>query len=54
MNHKVNNVQMLHDDAMYLHNNLVVGGEAGADSILNSLNQAIENLKANCKGKDAG
>ena len=54
MNHKVNNVQMLHDDAMYLHNNLVVGGEAGADSILNSLNQAIENLKANWKGKDAG
>ena len=54
MNHRVNNVQMLHDDAMYLHNNLVVGGEAGADSILNSLNQAIENLKANWKGKDAG
>ena len=54
MNHKVNNVQMLHDDAMYLHNNLVVGGESGADSILNSLNQGIENLKANWKGKDAG
>ena len=54
MNHKVNNVQMLHDDAMYMHNNLVVGGEASADSILNSLNQGIENLKTNWKGKDAG
>jgi len=54
MNHKVNNVQMLHDDAVYMHNTLVVGGDASADSILNNLNQGIENLKANWKGKDAG
>lgn len=54
MNHKVNNVQMLHDDAMYMYNTLVVGGDASADSILNNLNQGIENLKANWKGKDAG
>ena len=54
MNHKVNNVQMLHDDAMYLHNTIVVGGECSADSILNNLNQGIENLKSNWKGKDAG
>ena len=54
MNHKVNNVQMLHDDAMFLHNNVVVGGENSADSILSNLNQGIENLKSNWKGKDAG
>lgn len=54
MNHKVNNVQKLHDDAMYLYNHVVVGGETSADSILNNLAQGIENLKVNWKGKDAG
>ena len=54
MNHEVNNVQMLHDSAMTLFNNVVVSGECSADSILNSLNQGIENLKSNWKGKDAG
>jgi len=54
MNHKVNNVQMLHEDAMYLYNTLVMGGESSADSILHNLSQGIENLKTNWKGKDAG
>lgn len=54
MNHKVNNVQNLHDTAMSLYNNAVVNGEASADSILYNLNQGIENLKMNWKGKDAG
>jgi len=54
MDHKVNNVQALHESAMTLYNNLVVGGEQSADSILNNLSQGIENLKNNWKGKDAG
>lgn len=54
MNHKVLNVQNLHESAMTLYNNVVVGGETSADSILNNLNNGIENLKANWKGKDAG
>ena len=54
MDHNVKNVQQLHDDAMYLYNNLVVGGENSADYILNNLSQAIDNLKNNWKGKDAG
>ena len=54
MNHNVKNVQNLHDDAMYLYNNLVIGGENSADYILNNLSQAIDNLKNNWKGKDAG
>lgn len=54
MNHKVNNVQALHEDAMYMYNTLVMGGDASADSILYNLSQGIENLKTNWKGKDAG
>ena len=54
MNHKVNNVQMLHEDAMYMYNTLVMGGDSSADSILYNLSQGIENLKTNWKGKDAG
>lgn len=54
MNHKVNNVQQLHESAMDLYNNGVVGGDCSADSILHNLNQGIENLKVNWKGKDAG
>ena len=54
MDHNVNNVQMLYDDALYLHNTLVVGGDASADSILSDLFQGIENLKNNWKGRDAG
>lgn len=55
MNHKVNNVQQLHNDATSLMNNVVIGsGEASADTILANLYSGIENLKANWKGKDAG
>lgn len=54
MNHKVNNVQNLHDTAVSLYNDVVVNGDASADAILNDLNQGIENLKTNWKGKDAG
>ena len=54
MDHKVANVQQLHDDAMYLYNNLVVGGENSADYILNNLSQSVDNLKNNWKGRDAG
>ena len=54
MNHKVNNVQMLHEDAMYMYNTLVMGGDNSADAILHNLSQGIENLKTNWKGKDAG
>ena len=54
MDHKVANVQQLHDDAMYMFNNLVVGGENSADYILNNLSQSVDNLKSNWKGRDAG
>lgn len=54
MNHKVNNVQELHDDAFYLYNNLVVGGESSADAVLHNLEQAVLILKNNWKGIDAG
>ncbi len=54
MDHKVANVQQLHDDAMYLYNNLVVGGENSADYILNNLSQSVDNLKSNWRGRDAG
>ena len=54
MNHKVNNVGQLHESAMTLYNNVVVGGDCSADSILYNLNQGIENLKVNWKGMDAG
>lgn len=54
MNHKVTSVQNLYNSAMTLYNNVVVGGESSADSILNNIYNGIENLKANWKGKDAG
>ena len=54
MNHMVRNIQGLHEDALYLYRNLVEGGDNSADNILYALNQAIENLKSNWKGKDAG
>ena len=54
MNHKVKNVQGLYESAMTLYNNVVVGGDSSADTILYNLNQGIENLKQNWKGKDAG
>ena len=51
MNHKVNNVQQLYDDAKNLYNNVVLGK---ADNIINSLDQAITTLKNSWAGMDAG
>ena len=55
MNHRINNVTDLHNDAKSLYNELIIGGnEESADSILNNLNSGIENLKSSWEGKDAG
>lgn len=54
MNHNVNNVQKLHDDAVWMNDKIVMNGENSADSILNNLSRGVENLKNNWKGKDAG
>lgn len=51
MNHKVKNVQQLHDSATTLLNSVVKGT---ADDILSNLSSGIDNLKNNWKGKDAG
>lgn len=51
MNHKVNNVQQLYDDAMGLYNKVVL---QSADNIIGDLNQAINILKSSWEGKDAG
>ena len=54
MDHKVNNVQKLYDDAVWLNNNVVIGGDNSADAILSNLSRGVENLKSNWKGRDAG
>ena len=55
MNHKVNSVQTLHDDAQSLFNNLVVGSnDSSADTIINNLYEGINTLKNCWEGKDAG
>lgn len=55
MNHKVNSVQTLYDDANSLYNNLVVGGnDTSADTIINNLYEGINTLKNSWEGKDAG
>lgn len=55
MNHKVNSVQSLHDDAYGLFNNVVVGGaDYSADSIIANLVSGIQILKGCWEGKDAG
>lgn len=54
MNHRVNLVQKLYEDALWLDNNVVKGTDASADAILNDLSRGIENLKSNWRGKDAG
>ena len=55
MQHNVNSVQTLHDDAYALYNNVIVGGaEFSADTIIANLNAGIEILKNTWKGKDAG
>ncbi len=55
MNHNVNSVQTLHDDAYALYTNVVIGGnEYSSDTIIANLATGIENLKNTWKGKDAG
>lgn len=55
MNHNVNSVQTLHDDAYALYNNVVIGGsEYSSDTIIANLAAGIANLKNTWKGKDAG
>lgn len=55
MNHKVNSVQALHDDAMALYNNVVIGGaDTSAETLINNLNSGIQTLKSCWEGKDAG
>lgn len=55
MNHKVNSVQTLHDDAMALYNNVVIGGaDTSAETLINNLNSGIQALKSSWEGKDAG
>ena len=55
MNHRVNNVKQLYDDAAGLYKNVVIGGAStSADSIIANLNAAITNLKSCWEGKDAG
>lgn len=55
MNHKVESVQGLHDDAFALYNNAVRGtADYSADTLINNLNEGINTLKSCWKGKDAG
>lgn len=55
MNHKVNSVQALHDDAYGLFNNVVIGGgDYSADTIIANLASGIQILKGCWEGKDAG
>lgn len=55
MNHKVESVQGLHDDAFALYNNVVVGAaDYSADTLINNLDEGIKTLKNCWKGKDAG
>lgn len=51
MNHKVNNVGQLYNDASSLYKNVVLGT---ADTIINDLEQGINALKSSWEGKDAG
>ena len=55
MNHKVNSVQNLYDDAVGLFNNVVTGGaNTSADRIISNIMAGIDNLKGCWEGKDAG
>ena len=54
MNHKVQNVEELYRDAEYLYATVVCGTTNGADEMLGDLQQAVEILKNNWKGADAG
>ena len=53
--HEIIDLGELHRVANDLYTKYVIGGnESSADSILNNLSSAVENLKANWKGKAAG
>lgn len=54
MNHKVENVEELYLNAEHLYSNVVCGDTTGADGMLRNLSQAVEILKNNWKGADAG
>lgn len=55
MNHKINNVTDLYEDAKRLYNELIISSnDSSADGILAHLNTAIEALKTSWEGKDAG
>lgn len=54
MNHKVENVEELYLNAEHLYSNVVCGDTPGADGMLRNLSQAVEILKNNWKGADAG
>ena len=55
MNHKVNNVQNLFDDARTLYMSVVTGGAPySADTIITNLSTGIDILKNCWFGKDAG
>ena len=55
MNHKVQSVQNLYDDADTLLKRIVMGSEdASADTIINNLGAGINVLKGCWEGKDAG
>ncbi len=55
MNHKVNSVAQLHESAVGLYNNVVVGGaNTSADTIIANIMAGINNLKGCWEGKDAG
>ena len=51
MDHKVVNVQELYEDACKLYNDVVCGN---ADTVIDNLGSAIEKLKTNWEGRDAG
>lgn len=54
MNHKLINVETLHVDATSLYTSVVMGGENSADTMIANLAVAVEILKTNWKGADAG
>ena len=54
MNHKVEDVEKLYNDSTDLYNDVVVKGDASAETMLYDLEAAIKNLKENWKGIDAG
>lgn len=54
MNHEVKLVGELHESARSLYDNVVVKGDASAETMLEDLNSAVNNLKENWKGADAG